>query len=141
MTTLFTSVDTKLAKQTIAALLAERGSAIQEAGLRHESVLELLDLCLQTHFTFNGQLYEQVKGTPMGSPISGLVAEAVMQRLELIALPLMNPKLWVRYVDDTFVIIKRTELEDAHRLLNCVFTGIRFTREEEQAGQLSFLDV
>jgi hypothetical protein len=77
----------------------------------------------------------------MGSPVSGIVAEAVMQRLERIALPLIRPTLWIRYVDDTFVIIKRSELEEAYRLLNCVFLAIQFTREEEDNGQLPFLDV
>eukprot|EP00061_Rhincodon_typus_P000386 g11537.t1 len=77
----------------------------------------------------------------MGSPISRLLAEAVMQRLERTALPLIQPKLWIRYVDDTFVIIKRTKLKETHKLINNTFTGIEFTREEEKNKQLPFLDV
>ncbi|BHF69119.1 hypothetical protein SprV_0301216100 [Sparganum proliferum] len=42
-------------------------------------------LCQQTFFAFAGETYEQVKGTPMGSPVSGLVAELVLQELEEIA--------------------------------------------------------
>ncbi len=41
----------------------------------------------------------------MGSPISGLIAEAVLQRLEAIVSQTFTPKLWKRYADDTFVII------------------------------------
>ena len=77
----------------------------------------------------------------MGSPISGLIAEAVMQRLENTVLPLLEIKLWVRYVDDTFVILKRSKLEETHHTLNNVFAGIEFTREEEENGKLPFLDV
>eukprot|EP00061_Rhincodon_typus_P002443 g17587.t1 len=76
----------------------------------------------------------------MGSPISELIAEAVMQRMESTALPLIQPKLWICYVDDAFVIIKRTKLEDARKLINNILTGIKFTREEENQ-QLPFLDV
>ncbi len=38
-----------------------------------------------THFTFDGTTYEQVKGAPMGSPVSSVIAEAVLQELEVIA--------------------------------------------------------
>eukprot|EP00061_Rhincodon_typus_P006650 g27512.t1 len=104
-------------------------------------MLKLLDLCLTTHFTFNSQTYEHINGTPMGSPISGLIAEAVMQRLESTALLLIQPELWIRYVDDTFVIIKWTKLQETHKLIKNILTGIKFTREEEKNKQLSFLDV
>ena len=77
----------------------------------------------------------------MGSPISCLVAEAVMQRLEEVAIPLIEPNLWMRYVDDTFVIIKRSIVEEAHAILNNVFKGINFTIELEHEGQLPFLDI
>eukprot|EP00061_Rhincodon_typus_P003761 g20908.t1 len=101
-----------------------------------DNMLKLLDLCLTTYFTFNGQIYEQINGTPMGSPISGLIAQAVMQRLESMALTLIQPKQWIRYVDDTFVIIKWTKLEETHEIINNTLTRIRFTREEEKNKQL-----
>eukprot|EP00061_Rhincodon_typus_P013549 g39987.t1 len=44
-------------------------------------------------------------------------------------------------VDDTFVIIKRTKLEETHHLRNNVFAGIKFRRDEENNNQLLFLDV
>nr|VZI50452.1 unnamed protein product [Spirometra erinaceieuropaei] len=47
-----------------------------ENRLGHTQVLLLLKSCLRTHFTFDGTIYEQVNGTPMGSPISGFIAEA-----------------------------------------------------------------
>eukprot|EP00061_Rhincodon_typus_P003018 g19083.t1 len=77
----------------------------------------------------------------MGSPISRLIAEVVMQRLESIAFLQIQPKLWIRYVDDTFVIIKRTKPEETHQLINNTLTCIKFTREEEKNEQLPFLDV
>ncbi len=46
-------------------------------------VLELLRLCLDTGVTFNGKVYRQVKDTPMGSPVSGVIDEAVLRDLEI----------------------------------------------------------
>ncbi|VDL92606.1 unnamed protein product [Schistocephalus solidus] len=42
----------------------------------------LLQFYLKTYFTFEGTMYEQIRGTPMGSPLSGFIAEAVLQKLE-----------------------------------------------------------
>ncbi|KER27787.1 hypothetical protein T265_13721, partial [Opisthorchis viverrini] len=92
-------------------------------------------------FTFGGQTYQQLKGTAMGSPISGLIAEAVMQRIERAVLPIINPKLGIRYVDDTFVVMKRNSVHDARELLNTTFDDIKFTIELERNNRLPFLDV
>ncbi|BHF63076.1 hypothetical protein SprV_0200606600 [Sparganum proliferum] len=39
-----------------------------ENRLGHAQVLQLLKFCLRTYFTFDETIYEQVKGTPLGSP-------------------------------------------------------------------------
>ncbi|CAI2731075.1 unnamed protein product [Schistosoma spindalis] len=89
----------------------------------------------------NNEIYEQTKGTPMGSPISGLIAEAVMPRLEASILPVIKQKICIRYLDDTFVIVKKDELENTYRLINNVFDDIKFTMEQKSNDKLSFLDV
>nr|VZI46535.1 unnamed protein product [Spirometra erinaceieuropaei] len=104
-------------------------------------VKELLKLCLRTYFMFNGTIYEQVKGTPMGSPISGFIAEAVLQRLESLVFQHHRPKFWARYLDDTFVVIERDQVLTFQEHLNAVFPDIQFTMEEEENNQLAFLDV
>lgn len=81
VTSLFTSIPQDLAVSVIRGLL-------QKEGLRHpnspsmEDFIQLLRFCLKTHFTFQGTIYEQIKGMPMGSPISGVIAEAILQELE-----------------------------------------------------------
>ncbi|BHF67735.1 Acyl-CoA synthetase member 2 mitochondrial [Sparganum proliferum] len=77
----------------------------------------------------------------MGSSISSLVAELVLQELEKVSFDHYEPAFWRRYVDVTFVIIERSRLADFQDLLNGIFTDIQFTREEEHAEQLPFLDV
>ncbi|BHF65185.1 hypothetical protein SprV_0200819400 [Sparganum proliferum] len=70
-----------LAIETIELLLKSKYDETENR-LGHTEVLRLLKSCLKTGFTYDGTIYEQVKGTPMGSSISGLIAEAVLQRLE-----------------------------------------------------------
>ncbi|KER19432.1 hypothetical protein T265_11795 [Opisthorchis viverrini] len=80
--------------------------------LGKEEICELLELCMTTYFEFNGEYYEQIKGAPMGSPISGFIAEITMQKLERIVLPDIKPKIWVRYLDDIFAVVKKKERTD-----------------------------
>ncbi|BHF69640.1 hypothetical protein SprV_0301268600 [Sparganum proliferum] len=112
-----------------------------ENRLGHAQILQLLKLCLRTYFTFDGTIYEQVKDTPMGSPISGFIAEAVLQRLESLVFQHHKPKFWARYMDDTFVVIERDQVLIFQENLNAVFPEIQFTMEEEENNQLAFLDV
>nr|VZI22686.1 unnamed protein product [Spirometra erinaceieuropaei] len=140
VTSLFTSIPQYLAIETIELLLQ---SKYDETENRHgrAQVLQILKFCLRTYFTFNGTIYEQVKGTPMGSPISGFIAEAVLQRLESLVFQHHKPTFWARYVDDTFVVIDRDQLLTFKEHLNAVFPDIQFTMEEEENNQLAFLDV
>ncbi|BHF79497.1 hypothetical protein SprV_0702261700 [Sparganum proliferum] len=62
-----------LAIETIELLLQSKYDETENR-LGHAQVLQLLKFCLRTYFTFYGTIYEQVKGTPMGSPISGFIA-------------------------------------------------------------------
>nr|VZI27675.1 unnamed protein product [Spirometra erinaceieuropaei] len=112
-----------------------------ENRLVHAQVLQLLKFCLRTCFPFYGTIYEQVKGTPMGSPISGFIAEAVLQRLESLVFQHHKPTFWARYVDDTFVVIDRDQLLTFKERLISVLPNIQFTMEEEENNQLAFLDV
>nr|VZI21810.1 unnamed protein product [Spirometra erinaceieuropaei] len=129
-----------LAIETIELLLQSKYDEMENR-LGRAQVLQLLKFCLRTYFTFDGTIYEQVKGTPMGSPISGFIAEAVLQRLESLVFQHHRPKVWARYVDDTFVVIDRDQLLTFKERLNAVFPDIQFTMEEEENNQLAFLDV
>ncbi len=53
----------------------------------------------------------------MGLPISGSIAEAVMQSIETKIMAQYRPRLWLRYVDDTFVIINRNDLDHFHAII------------------------
>nr|VZI16763.1 unnamed protein product [Spirometra erinaceieuropaei] len=137
---LFTSIPSTLAIDTIDGFLREKYDETDQQ-LKRVHIIELLELCLKAFFTFNSQVYEQKKGTPMGSPLSELIAEAVLQRFERLVFSSYPPKFWARYADDTFVIIKRSDVQTFKALLSSVFPDIQFTMEEELNNQLAFLDV
>lgn len=88
---------------------------VLNTSLNKDDLIRLIKICLEsTTFQFNEQLYRQVKGTPMGSPISVVIAEMVMQRVEEeIFRKIPNDLiLWKRYVDDVIAIIPESRLEN-----------------------------
>ncbi len=73
-------------------------------------LMELCSLCLKsTVFTFREKLYAQTEGLPMGSQLSPVVANIFMENFENITITTFRrlPKIWKRYVDDTFVILSK----------------------------------
>nr|VZI41421.1 unnamed protein product [Spirometra erinaceieuropaei] len=140
VTTLFTSIQQDLAIETVSELLESQYDET-DVTVKRIHLVQLLRFCLKTYFTFEGTTYEQAKGTPMGSPLSGFIAEAVLQKVETLVFSTYKPKFWARYVDDTFGIIKRQMVKEFHDVLNSVFPDIQFTMEAEANNQLPFLDV
>ncbi|BHF70447.1 hypothetical protein SprV_0301349800 [Sparganum proliferum] len=137
-TSLFTSIPKDLAVETVRDLLDRQYTEANNTP-RRGHLVQLLKYCLQTFFTFEGTVYEQIKGTPMGSPLSSFIAEAVLQKLETLVFATYKPKFWARYVDDTLVVLKREMVSNFHALLNSVLPDIQFTMENN--NQIAFLDV
>ena len=105
--------------------------------------MDLLNLCLtSTYFQYNGKHYKQLHGTAMGSPVSVVVAEIVMQNIEEQALATYTRTvpLWLRYVDDTFTAVHKDGIDDFHEHLNRQNADIQFTKEIEENGEIPFLD-
>ena len=146
---LFTSVPTDVACEVARSRLEsefEREESIIRAktSLDVEDIILLLRLCLNTtYFQVNGQYYAQKQVTAMGSPISVVVANLFMENIEEKALQSFTceVKVWKRYVDDTFVVLKAKDLDALHGHLNTQADGVAFTVEREKDGCLPFLDV
>ena len=51
-----------------------------------------------------------------------------------------EPKIWKRYVDDTFTILDRENVDDFLQHLNNQQSFIRFTMKTEKDNKLAFLD-
>ncbi|XP_078355416.1 uncharacterized protein LOC144640065, partial [Oculina patagonica] len=78
----------------------------------------------------------------MGSPVSPVVANLCMEIIEESAITASStpPKIWKRYVVDSFVIIKKHSVASFHDTLNSIDSKIAFTIEHESNGQIPFLD-
>ena len=85
---LFTSVPIDIApQQDRQVLMSNQHLLHQHTSLSIEEILELLTLCLNVAvFLWQGQIYQQVHETPMGSPISVVLVQLFMQKLEEIFL-------------------------------------------------------
>ena len=114
-----------------------------ELPLPTDDIMDLLNLCLtSTYFQYNGKHYKQLHGTAMGSPVSVVVAEIVMQNIEeqAVATYTRTIPIWLRYVDDTFTAVHKDGIDDFHEHLNRQNADIQFTKEMEEDGKIPFLD-
>ncbi|BHF82237.1 hypothetical protein SprV_0802537400 [Sparganum proliferum] len=137
---LFTSISQVLAIETLSDLLRQNYDE-GNGQLTAQNLIELMEHCLKTFFTFEGITYEQIKDTPMGLPISGRIVEAVLQKLQKRLFGEYKLNFWACYVDDTFVIIDQDKITYYEELMNSIIPDLQFTMEEEREGKISFLDV
>ena len=65
-----------------------------------------------------------------------------MQAYERTAITtaLHPPKIWERFVDDVYSILKCTHLKKFFHHINNLYQNIKFAMEEESNGELAFLD-
>ena len=112
--------------------------------LKRNELKQLLELCTkEMHFSFEGDIYEQVDGVAMGSPLGPVLANIFMVALEdsLVNSLSKEMPLWFRYVDGTFTFIQKEEITNVIRVLNNFHKDIIFTHEIEKDNCISFLDV
>ena len=78
----------------------------------------------------------------MGGPACSTTAEILMQGYERtsITTALHPPKVWQRFVDYVYSILKRTHLENFLYYINSLHQNMKFTMEEESNGGPAFLD-
>jgi len=111
-------------------------------------ICTLLGVILQqNYFIFQEKIYQPDKGTAMGSPISGTIAELFLQHLKQIYIkPLMDTKhilFYTRYIDD-ILIIYDTEATDHDYLTqytNTIHSNLQFNPTLESDGHINFLDL
>ena len=108
-------------------------------------VCDLLTLCLTTtYFIFEGVHYLQKHGCAMGSPVSPIVVNLYMEAFEKRALSEFTgtaPRVWLRYVDDIFKLIKKAEREAFFEFVNQLDKHLKFTREApNEQRELPYLD-
>ena len=119
---LFTRVPVDDALRSI-SILSKDNPLYECTTIDADDICSLTELCLCTaYFQFEDGFFEQIDGAATGSPLSPIVANLYMETFEKTALTtaLAAPRLWTRYVDDTFVVWPhgQDKLEAFHQHLN-----------------------
>ena len=78
------------------------------------------------------KLYKQIDGCGMGNPLSPVLANIFMAKLEADVVRPFNPPFYDRYVDDCFSEKKKDEPDSLFERLNCYHPNIVFTVELEE---------
>ena len=102
--------------------------------------MNVLDLCLDnTHLCFHKTFYRKT----FGSPISIIMANLVMKSIENKMLKDFASLgyVWLRYIDDTFVVLKKTEVASFLKFINKIKDSIKFTVEQKVENVISILGV
>jgi len=140
VTSLFTNVPIDLALE----ILDERWVLIQKhTDLPRTEFLRAVKFVLHsTFFRFNNKYYRQTFGAPMGSPLSPIVADLVLQKLESFTIDSLHdkPKFYYRYVDDIVLAAPVSSLQDLLYSFNSFHPRLSFTMEIG-GDNLDFLDL
>ena len=129
----------------IKSLLSRDRTLVERTALSVDNICDLLSLVLTNiYFSFNGNFYEQKFGTAMGSPVSPIVANIIMQDLETKAVHIqrVHAKGLISLCGSYAFVITEKEHEDYFfEHINLINPSIQFTKEMESNSQLPFLDV
>nr|VZI08282.1 unnamed protein product [Spirometra erinaceieuropaei] len=114
-------------------------------GMTVETLKELLTRCTQNvQFLCDGQLYSQIDGVAMGSPLGPFLANVFMGKVQQTSLKdtINDLKFYGRYVDDTFCMTSHTtDINGLVRKFNGAHPSLMFTAETEANNEIAFLDV
>jgi len=112
-----------------------------------EEFIRVIKLILSsTYFIFNNKIYRQTFVSPMGSPLSSIIANLVLQDLEDEALERINVKnccipFYFRYVDEILLSAPSDQITKILETFNSYHNRLQFTVEYEINRKLSFMDL
>ena len=105
----------------------------------------ILDACQKTTFSFNNKMYEQVDVVSMGGSLGPVLANIIMiECVKVIVDKLIEDgiiKFYVRYVDDTLLVIKRTDILCVLNKFNSFDDNLKFTIDTFGNCVSHFLDI
>jgi len=116
----------------------------RNTAIKKEEFIRAMKLVLDsTFFSFNKIVYKQIFGTPMGSPLSPIVADLVLQDLKVRTMDRLQFKLpiYYRYVDDILLAAPTEYLPVILDTFNAYNERLQFTLEIGRNNGLNFLDV
>ena len=108
------------------------------------SLCRLLQMCTKEapFHDQRGNLWKQIDGVAMGSPLAVLFVNTYMGFVKWrVFQQIPQPSTYCRYIDDTFVIVTTREALDLLRQTFVECSVLHFTCEFPQENTLPFLDV
>lgn len=97
---------------------------------------------VSTEIAFDGEIYKQIKGLKMGSSLSPILADFVMEdMLDQAFIHIERPLLIMKYVDDILFV---ATVEDGKELvvkLNEADDHIKFVYEAQEGDLINYLDI
>ena len=114
--------------------------------LSKDDLVKLFSLATaQTHFLFDGKVFDQIDGVAMGSPLAPVLAKLFLGHHEhswLSKYKGPSIQFYRRYVDDTFCLFNNEQdVSLFFDFLNSQHDNIKFTMEKESNNTLAFLDI
>ena len=106
---LFTNISIEGAVQAALRKLENESDLANRRNLTPTLIADNMNLVLRsTYFQYNGSIYEQQDGAAMTSSVSAVIASIYMEEYEeqAKANATCKPKIWKRYVDDTFTFLE-----------------------------------
>ncbi|XP_067145429.1 uncharacterized protein [Centruroides vittatus] len=108
-------------------------------------VIEMANLvCCESFFAYEDQVFKQKRGVPMGSPISGLLCELVVSKVEEKVLRNFERDIayYKRYVDDIFILWKNNRvIANFVDRINENQEGLHLKLEQKSSRMVHFLDI
>jgi hypothetical protein len=139
---LFTNVPLDL----VFEILENRWDDIDEyTGLTKTQFFDLLRFCLYdcNYFLYNAKIYKQKEGLAMGSSLSTVLSDFIMEKLLDTQIPKFpfKPIFFKKYIDDNITILPKQHINETLDILNNFHPKITFTKENQLNSRIPFLDM
>ena len=112
--------------------------------LNYKDFNNALLLCLNSAYcNFDNNIYKQINGLPMGSPLSATLANIVMEEAETKIINELTYyiKFYYRYIDDTLICLPKNKINDIFDKFNNIHPNLVFTKENSINDSINFLDL
>ena len=127
MVDLLISISSISANDLVHQALSKETALCNRSNLSCNKICDLRHLCLDnTYLSYNGQLYQQCHGCPLGSPVSPTVSNLNMEQFGHLALSTYlctGLQSWHR-----FVVLHSDENDKCFRHINAIDPNIKFTQ-------------
>lgn len=141
VTALFTNIPTNL----VMKIIEDKWNQLAgHTKISRDLFLRLLKLCINAnYFSFRGRLFHMKSGMPMGSPLSPVLGDLVMERLLDKVLPRLKFEIPFvkKYVDDLILVVPLDKHVEILEVFNGFHNKLQFTMETEEDNRIPFLDL